>query len=273
MTATFQKIPLDSIRPNPDQPRRTFRQKDTDDLARSILAAGKLHQPVTVRPVEPEGNIAFELVMGERRWRAHRRLVEWGHRKFASIACHVEQMTTDQCEIASIVENLQRVDVNPIEESFAFQRLVERGYDNAKIAELVGVDEFRVRERLDLIRLDPQIQHLVRTGQLAPTCGVELSKLDMAKQREVLRKIHGGKISTISEIRAAVTVVQERDAQGDFLGDAGVPTKEEKATLNAMEKKIDQIKSMICAGFKDGECVIARKVTDPGITQKRRNHQ
>src|SRR5262249_47551111 len=148
------RIALTAIRANPHQPRKTFDPIELDELAKSILVAGKLHQPIKVRPIAPEGDVQFEIVMGERRYRAHRLLVEWGHTQFSAIDARVEKMDDTEMAIQAIVENLQRSNVNPVEEALAFQDLIVRGMKDLEIAQLVGIATHRVRERLALVNLD-----------------------------------------------------------------------------------------------------------------------
>jgi ParB/RepB/Spo0J family partition protein len=266
---TGMRIALTAIRPNPSNPRGDdFDEAKLEELCASILAAGKVHQAIKVRPVPPEGEVTFEIVMGERRWRACNRLVSRGHQQFASIPATSEEMSRREMQIQAIVENLQRADVNPVNEAFAFRDLIDNeGMTDVEVGRLVGIDAFRVRERLALTNLDEQVLQLVRSGQLPPTSGVEISKLPKHRQGAVVREIARGKVTTIAEIRAAVDVIQQIDSQSDMLACEPVATAEEVARVNAMERKIESIKAMVAKGWKDGDCVVARKVSPDRVTK------
>jgi ParB/RepB/Spo0J family partition protein len=275
MTIVSGLIPLDQIAPSSKNPRKSFPERDIADLAASILAAGKLHQAIKIRPIKPNGlpsdqprhqnferiGPRFEIVMGERRYRAHRLLVQQGHSQFAHIQAMVEDMNDDQAEVAAIVENLQRTNPDIIEEANAFALLMQKpGFDEGKVARLVGIDPHRVRERLALVELEPQVQRLVRSGQIAMTCGVEISRLPKIQQIAMVKRIGSGKLKGITEIRAAVNTLIERESQTEMLAHVPRANPEEIATVSRMEKKVEQIKAMVASGWKDGECVIARKV-------------
>jgi ParB family chromosome partitioning protein len=129
------------------------------ELEDSLRASGLL-QPVTVRPVQ--GGNAFELIAGERRVRAARRL------GWTSITALVRDIDDTQLLTLALVENLQREDLNPIEEAEGYQRLIsEFGYAQLQVAEAVGKDRSTVANVLRLLNLPPEVQALVRAGELS----------------------------------------------------------------------------------------------------------
>ena len=107
---TLTAIPLDRVFPNPDQPRKKFEPTALAELASSIRNLGLL-QPITVRPVEGG---TYEIVAGERRWRAHCLLNERGELPGGVILAHVREMDVQQRDIEAIVENLSRADITPM---------------------------------------------------------------------------------------------------------------------------------------------------------------
>lgn len=255
----LKRIPLTLVYGNPDQPRKTFEPVALQELANSILSNG-LMQPITVTPRQGEdGETRYMIVMGERRFRAMSLLADQGKLDDATILAHVKRMDEDAVDIQAIVENLARVDVNPTEEAAAFGRLIEKGMTAEELAARLGIQLHRVRERLSLLNLDEQILKLVRTGAIAPTAGVEISKLDKNDQVKVARLIAAGRLRSITDIRKMVNSTLDEGAQEGF-GFGEAATSEEVETLSAMERKIDQISAMVGKGFKDGECVVAHKV-------------
>lgn len=250
----LQEIPIDQVFPNPDQPRRHFDEKELRALASSIRENG-LMQPIVVRPVGDR----FQIIAGERRWRAHRILAERGQAK--SIRALVNETTDGDMEIQSIVENLQRVDIRPLEEANAFHRAMARGLTPEQLATRIGCLVFRVHERLGLLKLDAQLQKLVEVGALAPTSGYEISKLPARKQMKIFKSISAGKLRGIVEIRAAVDAELAELDQADIFGGSGKATKEELDTVSRMEAKVTAVAGMVSAGWKDGDCIVATKVS------------
>ncbi|OJY33023.1 MAG: chromosome partitioning protein ParB [Rhodobacterales bacterium 65-51] len=150
-------LPIEAIKPNPDQPRRSFTDGDLEDLAASIRQKGVL-QPLIVRPVEA----GYEIVAGERRWRA------------AQLA-NLHQLPvlirdfddTEVLEIA-IIENIQREDLNAIEEALAFRQLMDRfGHTQEKLAEALSKSRSYIANLLRLLNLPEDVQRHVRDGRLS----------------------------------------------------------------------------------------------------------
>ena len=250
-----QLIPIASIDPNPDQPRKTFNAPALHELAASIRENG-LIQPIKVR----RRGDRFEIIAGERRWRAHRILADRGEAE--TVRAIVEDDVDDETmDLQAIVENLQRADVAPLEEAAAFQRMIDRGMTPEELARKIGVPLYRVDERTGLLKLDEQIQKLVASEAIAPTAGFEISKLPKHQQLKVLRAISSGKLRGIVEIRAAVRAALDELSQTDIFGASGKASKGEVDTLNRMEAKIARVADMVATGWHDGECVAARKVS------------
>jgi ParB family chromosome partitioning protein len=153
----FREIRLDSIVPNPKQPRREFAEADLVELQQSLQASGLL-QPISVRP-RPDGK--FELIAGERRFRAASRL------GWSTIPAVVRDVSDEQLLSFALVENLQREDLNPIEEAEGYRQLIsEFGLAHQQVAQAVGKDRSTVTNALRLLALPEQVQKLVRDGSL-----------------------------------------------------------------------------------------------------------
>jgi len=152
-------VPTAFLRPNRFQPRKSFAKEDLDDLIASVKDKGIL-QPLLVRPVAGEAN-AYEIVAGERRWRAAQAA------KLHEVPVVVRELTDGQALEFAIIENVQRADLNAIEEATAYQELMDRfSYTQEKLAETIGKSRPHVANTLRLLKLPSSVQVLVRDGKL-----------------------------------------------------------------------------------------------------------
>ena len=153
----YQRLPIGSIRPNPYQPRREFNETELAELQASLKASGLL-QPITVRP----STAGYELISGERRLRAATRL---GWTDIPAIVRDVDDRTL---LTLALVENLQRADLNAVEEARGYRRLAEEfGYTHAQIAEAVGKDRTSVTSLLRILQLPAAVLEIVERGDLS----------------------------------------------------------------------------------------------------------
>jgi ParB family transcriptional regulator, chromosome partitioning protein len=157
-----RSLPVGSVHPNPFQPRREFNEEELTDLARSIRENGLL-QPIVVRPAgNRAGADRWELVAGERRWRAITRL---GWKQVPAIVRTVDDRTL---LVLALVENLQRSELSALEEAEGYQQLMaEFGLSQQEVAEAVGRDRSTVANMLRLLKLPPSVRRLVETGALS----------------------------------------------------------------------------------------------------------
>ena len=159
-TAGVQMAPIESLRPNPDQPRKIFDRDDLEELAASIRDKGVL-QPILVRS-HPKEDGVWQIIAGERRWRAAQlaRLTE------APII--VKEMDDVAVFEVAIIENVQRADLNPLEEADAYRTLMERfGRTQDAVAGVVGKSRSHVANILRLLQLPEGVLQHVRTGKLS----------------------------------------------------------------------------------------------------------
>jgi ParB family transcriptional regulator, chromosome partitioning protein len=155
--ASVQTLPVASIEPNPDQPRRHFDEQALDDLAESIRARG-LIQPIVVRP---HGH-RYQIVAGERRWRAAQR----AHLHEVPVIVR-EFDDTETLEVA-LIENVQRQDLNAIEEAEGYQRLInEYGHTQEALGQLVNKSRSHVANLLRLLDLPSKVRTYVASGELS----------------------------------------------------------------------------------------------------------
>jgi ParB family chromosome partitioning protein len=158
--AGVRTAPIELLRRNPDQPRRTFPDEEIDGLAASIREKGLL-QPILVRPA-PGAPGEFQIVAGERRWRAAQRA---GLRELPIIIRELDDAET--LEIA-ILENVQREDLNPVEEAGGYKALIDRfGRTQEAVAQVVGKSRSHIANTLRLLTLPETVQSMIVDGQLS----------------------------------------------------------------------------------------------------------
>jgi ParB family chromosome partitioning protein len=179
-----QEIDIDLVEPSPYQPRTRFREEALDELARSIKASGII-QPIVVRPI---GN-RFQLIAGERRWRAAQRA---GLTKASAI---VRQVSDELALEMTLVENIQREDLNPIEAARAFERLMaEFQLTQESVAERTGKDRATVANAVRLLKLEPIMQDWIEEGKLSAGHGRALLAVGdpQLRMRYAQRAARGG---------------------------------------------------------------------------------
>src|ERR1700760_3647214 len=188
-------VPVAFLRPNKFQPRKTFAPKELQDLANSIREKGVL-QPILVRPVAGETNV-FEIVAGERRWRASQLA------KLHDVPVVVREMSDGESLELAIIENVQRADLNAIEEAAAYHELMDRfGYTQERVAQEVGKSRSHVANTLRLLKLPESVKAMLRDGRL--TAGHARTLLDATDpEARALAIIEGGLNVREAEQRSA----------------------------------------------------------------------
>jgi len=172
----YTEIPVSEIRPNPRQPRRVFGADELAGLADSILRHGLL-QPVVVR----EAADGYELVVGERRWRAAELA------GLETIPAIVKEVASRELLEMALVENVQRRDLNPIELALAFRVLTEAGATQEEVGERVGLDRSTIANHLRLLELPRELQQDVESGVLSGGHAKALLQIDNPERRRHLR--------------------------------------------------------------------------------------
>ena len=188
-------VPLDKIEPNPQNPRLAINEEALGELAASIREHGVL-QPVLVRPLE-DGR--FQLIAGERRWRASK-LAEQ-----AAIPAIVEDIDDDTALEIAIIENLQREDISPLDEAVLYDRMVrEHGYSIRKLAEKLGKDKGYLENRLRLADAPPEIRELVSLRKDTLSHAYELMKVEDPKKRRRLAEQVGRNELSLVKLRERI---------------------------------------------------------------------
>src|SRR5215831_13553622 len=163
-----QEIPVDNIDPNPYQTRRRINETALQELTESIRASGVV-QPVVLRPI---ANGRYQLVAGERRWHASKRAGK------TTIPAVVRQISNEQAMEITIIENLQREDLNPVEQARAFERLSrEFGLTQEQIAARTGKDRASIANFIRLLKLPDLVQEALETGAISFGHGKVLASL------------------------------------------------------------------------------------------------
>lgn len=171
---TLQQISVDLLQRGKYQPRQHFDPEKLQELSDSIKATGGLLQPIVVRPIS---DTQYEIVAGERRWRAAQLA------QLQEVSCLVFPYTDEQALQASIVENISRDDLNPIEEARAYQRLIDEfGYLHEEVAASVGKSRAAITNTLRLLKLDARVQKLLIEKQLSEGHGKILAGLSLNQQ-------------------------------------------------------------------------------------------
>ena len=155
-----RRLPLAFLRANPRNPRKAFDTDDLNDLAASIREKGVV-QPILVRPVAGTDD-SYEIIAGERRWRAAQKA------GLHEVPVVVHDVSDKEALELAIIENVQRADLNPLEEAVGYQQLIEEhSYSQAQLAEVIGKSRPHIANTLRLLKLPDSVREYLKTGQLS----------------------------------------------------------------------------------------------------------
>jgi ParB family chromosome partitioning protein len=220
-TTGVKILNIDRIESNPGQPRMVFDADALHELSNSIKEHGVL-QPILVRPL---GDNRYQLIAGERRWRATR---EAG---IATIPALVEEIDDDTALEISIIENLQREDLSPLEEATMFDRMVhEHGYSIRKLADKLGKDKGYLENRLRLADAPEEIRELVSLRKDTVSHAYELLKVhDPKKRKRLAAQVASGELSLVKlreKIEGRPRKARDAEDSDGELFEVGPPTQE-----------------------------------------------
>jgi len=188
--AQIRELPVGKILPNPAQPRLSYEEDSLRELADSIREHGVL-QPILVRPTGSQ----YELIAGERRWRASRMAQR------ETIPAIVVEFDEETSLEVSIIENLQREDVTPLEEAAMFRKMTELGYSVRQLAQKIGKDKGYVENRMRLSDAPPEIKELVSVRKDTISHAYELMRVgDERTRRRLAKKVAAGEL-TLAKLR------------------------------------------------------------------------
>jgi ParB family chromosome partitioning protein len=207
-----RNIDVERITPNPEQPRLAFDETSLEELAASIREHGVL-QPILVRPLD-DGE--FQLIAGERRWRASKAA------GLATVPALVEEIDDDTALEISIIENLQREDLSPLDEASMYDRMVrEHGYSVRRLAQKLGKDKGYLENRLRLADAPADVRELVSLRKDTLSHAYELLKVeDPKKRRKLAGQVARGELTLIKlrdkiEGRPARSAPEQVDVDGE----------------------------------------------------------
>jgi len=218
-----RKVAIDMITANPRNPRRIFREDELEELASSIRQRGVL-QPIVVRPA-PSGGPGYELVAGERRWRAAQKA------GIHEIPVVIQELSDKEALEIAIIENVQRQDLNPLEEAYGYEQLIsEFDYTQQDLAQVIGKSRSHVANTLRLLKLPEPVKQYLNDGAL--TAGHARALVVAPDPSTLARKIVEEGLTVRSAEALAQAVVAEPK------GRAKTPKPEKDADTRALEKQL-----------------------------------
>jgi ParB family chromosome partitioning protein len=219
------EVPIDLIDPGLSQPRSSFDDASLNELAKSIIANGVV-QPILLRPK----GARYELIAGERRWRAAARA------GLTRIPALVRDFPDDKVLEIALIENIQREDLNPIEEARAYKKLIDTlGLTQETVAERVGRDRSYITNYLRLLKLPEDIQNLLRSGRISTGHARTLLGLEHADaQRRIARKI----IEQDLSVRSTEQLVRRAAQPAVTRAPSALATRQNDANTRAAETKL-----------------------------------
>lgn len=216
-------VDINEIKPNENQPRKVFDEEKIEELATSITGYG-LIQPIILRKAEK----GFEIVAGERRWRAARKA------NLAKVPCILKELSDEEDMVISIIENMQREDLNPIEEAEALSQMIKQfGFNQEEVAKSIGKSRAYVTNSLRLLKLPQKILGFVQNGQISGGhAKVLLGVADEKKQIGVAERIVKDGISVRETEKLAKEIVSPKEKKAK---------KSKKPEILAIEDELKQI--------------------------------
>ena len=250
-----RRVPIEHLRPNPRNPRRNFSDAELDELAASIKERGII-QPVVVRPVRGAKD-AYEIIAGERRWRAAQRA-----------ALHeipivpFEASDSEALELA-VIENVQRTDLNPLEEAGGYQALAsEYGHSHEDIAKIVGKSRSHVTNTLRLLKLPEPVKAYIHAGKIS--AGAARMLIGAADPEEMAREIvdrglnvrqvealakdrapGSGKAAKKRVVKSADTIALERRVSNTLGLTVTVDHRSKGGVLHIHYRNLDQLEEVL----------------------------
>lgn len=244
-------VDVDRITPNPEQPRLQFEQTSLDELSASIREHGVL-QPILVRPLD---NGEFQLIAGERRWRASKAA------GLATIPALVEEIDDDTALEISIIENLQREDLSPLDEAAMYERMVrDHGYSVRRLAQKLGKDKGYLENRLRLADAPDEVRELVSLRKDTLSHAYELMKVEDPKKRKRLAaQVARGEL-TLIKLRDRIEGRPARSAPGPAVADLTADsTADDETSEDASAAWTGRRKELSAESLRDDSLVAAKQ--------------
>ncbi len=236
----IQTLPIALVQPDPNQPRQHFDPEALQELADSIASQG-LIQPITVRKIGG-ARPRFQIVCGERRWRAHQLLGR------ETVAAQVLPMAKGKVLLTQLTENLARADQTPLETARAFRRALDEGIASspAELAKMLGIRQpFRIQEALSLLKLCPEAQSLLDSEALSRSQAWALTALPHERQLRILALLQAGKLPSEAAFKAACQAPDRVEVERPGLLDWETRKPAVKALLRSIEEAGAQLSTQL----------------------------
>ena len=230
--AILSKVPICLIYPNPNQPRKLFDPVKLEELAGSIREYG-VQTPILITP---RGD-RYMIVAGERRFRAS------SLAGLSEVPVLIKDLDDDLVEELALLENVQREDLNVIEQAEAYRSLIDLGYTREQLAEKMGFKQsWRIDERLALLNLRDEYKRLVISGEIRPSEAFHMARVPKDRQHVVLNAIKSGKVGTWAKVTRFVDGLL---ASEDTLFALQEATEEEMTTIHHFEHSLSGIRRFL----------------------------
>ncbi len=217
-------VPIENIKANPNNPRRNFVESELEDLSNSIAEHG-IVQPILVRPA-PNGGQDWEIIAGERRWRAAQKA------GLHQVPIVVRDVDDRQALELAIIENVQRADLNPVEEALGYQQLIdEHSYKQADLGKVIGKSRSHVANTLRLLKLPDSVRQMVSSGVLSSGHARSLVTLDAPEilaKRIVAEGLSVRQAEQLAAIANQPAGLETKSAKGKIIKDADTVALEKR---------------------------------------------
>jgi len=224
------ELGIEQIEPNQSQPRRVFNEEKLEELAASIRANG-LIQPIIVRRTGE----SFQIIAGERRWRAAQRA------GLTKVSCVIKDVKDDDVLALSLIENIQREELNPIEEATAYKNLIEQlNVTQEEIAQRVGKDRSSITNFMRLLKLPAEIQQMVEEGLISMGHARALLALDSAEKQIALAKRVNSEGLSVRETERLVKGLLEPKPEAKAKPEPDPQIETERANIRAAETRLSK---------------------------------
>ena len=246
-----RRVPTEFLRPNPRNPRKTFTEDDLEDLSNSIREKGII-QPILVRALPGMADV-YEIIAGERRWRAAQRA------NLHEVPITLVEATDREALELAIIENVQRADLNALEEALGYEKLMQDfGYAQADLAQIIGKSRSHVANMLRLLKLPDSVKDMLAAGLLS--AGHARALLSVDDPEAVAKRI----IEQGLNVRDVEKLGQEAQA-GSPARQASRPKAEKDPDTRALEKALEDVLGLVVSiehSPKGGELRLKYKTLD-----------
>jgi len=238
-----RKVPIEHLTPNPRNPRKTFNEKDLGDLVESVRAKG-IVQPILVRLAAGQSS-KYEIIAGERRWRAAQKA---GLHEAPVV---IRDVTDQEALELAIIENVQRADLNPIEEAMGYEQLTaEFSYSQGELAKVIGKSRSHVANTMRLLKLPNSVKDYLAEGLL--TAGHARALITVEDPAALAELI----VEKGLTVRDAEKLAQDPEALAKLMGKGGETAQkpEKDADTKSLEKRLgDTLGLKVTVGHKPGK--------------------